>query len=297
MDQVLRKTRLSNTRSTTVDTISAANVIEVLKPIWTDRRATAVVVRQRIRRVLGWCQAYGYATENVADARISAVMPSALTTKAHFRALPYKEVPSALVAVNGCGASLATRLCIRFLILTVARSKEARGATWSEIDMDDRSWLIPADRMKNREKHRQPLSAPALAVLMEARALEDGSGLVFPSPWNRGTGRILQKETLMDALRSVDLADRTTIHGLRSTFRDWASECTDADHAVKELALAHSVGSKVERAYFRGDLFEKRRELMEKWGAYACGSDMAARSGAPIQTSERRRRITLSSPS
>ena len=117
--------------STTVDTISAANVIEVLKPIWTDRRAIALVVRQRIRKVLDWCQAYGYATENVADARIGAVMLFVPTTKTHFRALPYKEVRGALVAVNECGASLATRLCIRFLILTVAR----RGA-WRKVERD-----------------------------------------------------------------------------------------------------------------------------------------------------------------
>ena len=254
-----------------VDGITAADVRAVLEPIRERWRATAVTVRHRIRRVLGWCQAYGYVEENVADARVDAALPPKPSEKAHHRALPYDELPAALAASQATGARLATRLCFRFLVLTAARSEEAREAQWSEISADEREWRIPGfPRMKNDVEHRQPLSEPALAVLEEARALDNGSGYVFPS--STGTGEFMNRSTLMDLLKKIGVWEKTTIHGLRSTFRDWAGECTDAVHAVMELSLAHAVGDKVVRAYERTDLLEKRRDLMEQWGAYACGS-------------------------
>ena len=139
--------------------------------------------------------------------------------------------------------------------------------------------------MKNKVEHRQPLSRPALAVLKEARKLDDGSGLVFPSP--TGSGKPMDATTLTDLLKKIGFWDQTVVHGLRSTFRVWAGECTNADYAVMELSLAHVVGDKVVRAYDRAVLLEKRRDLMEQWGAYACGSGTR---GPQRRSSPRRRK-------
>ena len=152
------------------------------------------------------------------------------------------------------------------MVLTACRSGEARAATWSEIDEYARLWVIPAGRMKTGADHRQPLSDAALDVLAEARKLDDGSGLLFPSPARRG--RPLSDMSLTKVLRDTGLAERATVHGFRTCFRTWASEKTNADHAVMELSLAHAVGSAVERAYARSDMLDKRRRLMGQWGRF-----------------------------
>ena len=159
------------------------------------------------------------------------------------------------------------------------RSNEARGARWSEIDLDNREWRIPSQRMKAGIEHRVPLSAEALNVLAEARKLNDGSGLCFPSP--KRAGYPLSPMSLTMAMRSTGLAKRGTVHGFRSSFRMWASECTDANRAVMELSLAHRVGSAVEQAYARSDLLAKRRTLMARWAAYLTGQ--ARRKGGEFQ--------------
>lgn len=250
----------------TVDRIAREDVLRVLTPIWASRPETARRVRQRIRATLQWAWAHGYVTTNVAGEGINGALPKLPSVKVHFKALPYSEVAEALRAMDGSRASLAAKLCFRFLVLTAARSGEARGASWSEIDVTAREWRIPADRMKAHTDHRVPLSRPALTVLERARALDDGSGLVFPSSVKRGTP--LSDMTLTKLLRTRGIADRATVHGFRSSFRDWASECTDTPHAVMELSLAHRVGSNVEQAYARSDLLAKRRALMEQWGAF-----------------------------
>ena len=155
------------------------------------------------------------------------------------------------------------------MVLTACRSGEARGAIWDEIDLDAREWRIPDTRMKGDEEHRVPLSDAAMDVLKTVEPLRRPSGLVFPSPSR--PGRPLSDMTLTKVLRGCGLADRTTVHGLRATFRTWASERTSVPHAVAELALAHQVGSAVERAYARSVLFEKRRGLMNTWAKYATG--------------------------
>ena len=152
------------------------------------------------------------------------------------------------------------------VVLTAARSGEARGATWDEVHKDAREWRIPGARMKGGVDHRVPLSDPALAVLDQARSLRDESGLIFPSPMRRG--QPMSDMTLTKVLRATGLAERGTVHGFRSAFRDWAAECTDAPHAVMELSLAHAVGSSVEQAYARSDLIGKRHALMQRWADY-----------------------------
>ena len=252
-----------------VNQIGREDVLAVLTPIWTTKPETARRVRRTIKATLRWCQAHGFVEHNAAGEAIAGALPAMAAVKQHFRALPYAEVPEALQVVEGSRASPAVRLCLRFLILTAARSGEARGATWTEIDLEAREWRIPADRMKGGVEHRQPLSDAAMAVLEQARALADGSGLVFPSPTRRG--KPLSDMALTKLLRDNGLADRATVHGFRSSFRDWASERTDAEHAVAELALAHAVGSAVERAYARSTLLAKRRELMASWATFLTG--------------------------
>ena len=188
--------------------------------------------------------------------------------RAHFRALPYVEVPGALETIDGSPAGLAARACMRFLILTAARSGEARGARWSEVDMEGREWRIPAERMKGGVEHRVPLSDAAVAALEQARPLSGGEGLIFPSPMK--PGRPLSDMTLTKILRDNGLSDRATVHGFRSAFRDWAAD-TGKAREIAEAALAHTVGG-VEGAYFRSDLFERRRRLMDDWGLFVTGA-------------------------
>ena len=249
-----------------VDKIGREHVLRVLTPIWTTKPEVARKQRNRIKTVLSWCQAHGYIEYNVAGEAIDGALPAMPAVKEHYRALPYREVPAALETVEASGASLSAKLCFRFLVLTATRSGEARGATWSEIDFEAKEWRIPATRMKAGIEHRVPLADPALAVLEQAQLLRDGSDLIFPSTVKRGMP--MSDMTLTKVLRTTGLAARSTVHGARSSFRDFASEQTNAAHAVMELSLAHKVGSAVEQAYARSDLLAKRRRLIDQWAAY-----------------------------
>ena len=249
-----------------VDQIGREDVLRVLSPIWGVRMETARRVRQRVRTILRWCMAHGYVEHNAAGEAIDGALPAMPRLKAHLRALPYQEVSAALATVEASKASLASKACLRFLVLTAARSGEARGATWDEIDMGAREWRIPGARMKGGELHRVPLSDAALEALEQAWPLSGGEGLIFPSSVK--PGQPMSDMTLTQVLRKTGLAERATVHGFRSAFRDWAAECTSAPHAVMELCLAHAVGSSVEQAYARSDLIDKRRVLMDQWATY-----------------------------
>ena len=264
-----------------VDRIRREDVLRVLTPIWSGKPETARRVRQRIRAVLGWAWAHDYVFENVAGEGIDGALPTLPAVKAHFRALPYGEVSGALETVEASGASAAAKLCLRFLILTAARSGEARGATWAEMDAKAREWCILGERMKGGVVHRVPLSDPALAVLERARALADGNGLIFPSPLR--AGRPLSDMSLTKLLRDRGLADRATVHGFRSAFRDWCAE-TGKPREIAEAALAHTVGG-VEGAYFRSDLLARRRVLMNQWATFLAadeGKVVGQRSDNPL---------------
>ena len=251
-----------------VDRITREHVLRVLTPIWTKTPEVARKQRNRIRTVLGWCQAHGFIEHNVAGEMIDGALPAMPAIKQHFRALPYRELPAALETVESSGASLAAKLCFRFLVLTAARSGEARGAAWTEIDLDAKEWRIPAGRMKAGTEHRVPLSDAAMAVLAQAKMLRDWSGLVFPSALR--PGKPMSDMTLTKVLRYNGLAELTTVHGLRSAFRDFCAE-TGKPREIAEAALAHVVPG-VEGAYFRSDLFERRRLLMDQWAAFATGA-------------------------
>jgi integrase len=203
--------------------------------------------------------------------------------KAHFRALPYQELVAALGAIEKSEASDCVKACFWFVALTACRSGEVRGAKWAEIDENAREWRIPASRMKGGEEHRVPLSHQALAFVGVVESQGDGSDFVFPSP--RLPGKPLSDMALTKCLKSCGLADRATVHGFRTSFRTWAAERTDADHAVMELCLAHRVGPAVERAYARSDLFNKRRQLMEAWADFL-GSELRKRLDAEARSSD-----------
>ena len=249
-----------------VDQIDEEHVLRILTPIWGVRMETARRVRQRIRTILKWAMAHKFVRHNVAGETIDGALPPMPKVKNHLRAMPYGQVSMLVQTVRDSQASLAAKWCLEFLILTAARSGEARGARWSEMDMDAATWTIPAERMKANVEHRVPLSPRATAILAEASSIRDGSDLVFPSPLR--PGKPMSDMTLTKLLRELGFADRTTVHGFRSSFRDWAAECTSAPHAVMELSLAHAVGSAVEAAYARSMLIEKRRALMVQWATY-----------------------------
>ncbi|WP_428119798.1 tyrosine-type recombinase/integrase [Candidatus Poriferisodalis sp.] len=244
--------------------IERSDVIAVLSPIWTTKPETARRVRQRIRKVMQFGMAHGWVDTNPAGEAIDGALPSMPKVKNHQRALPYSEVPAAVNKIAQSRASEASKLCLRFLVLTAVRSGEARGARWFEIDAANATWTIPAERMKANGEHRVPLSRQALSTLQSARALEDGSGLIFPSPLRRGEP--LSWQALLKLLRTYDMD--TTVHGFRSAFKTWCIEQTATPWAVGEAALAHVVGNSVEAAYVRSDLFDQRRELMQDWADF-----------------------------
>ena len=246
-----------------IDSIRVVDVLGVLTPIWAVIPETARRVRQRMRAVFKWAMAHGFIDLNPAGEAIDgALPPMPRIVNGHMAALPYQEVPDAIRRIRSSQAWPATKLAFEFLIFTACRSGEVRRAKWAEIDIEARLWTIPAERMKAGKEHRVPLSASALIVLESAREFKDSTGLVFPSP----QGKMLSENALSLRARKDKLG--AVPHGFRSSFRDWAAECTSASHAAMELSLAHSVGSAVEQSYARSDLLEQRRELMEKWGDY-----------------------------
>ena len=264
--QTLERHAFPKIGSKPVDTIGRTDVLAVLTPIWSTRPETARRVRQRMRTIFRWAMANELIEANPAGEAIDGALPSMPKVKAHLRALPYHEVGSALSTVDASQTSPASKHCLKFLVLTSARSGEARGATWDEIDIEGATWTIPGSRMKAGSEHRVPLSAQARDVLMLARELEDGSGLCFPSPLR--PGRMLSDMTLTKVLRKAGLADRATVHGFRTSFKTWTMEQTDTPWAVGEAALAHQLGGSVEQAYARSDLFDRRRVLMQQWADY-----------------------------
>lgn len=208
-----------------------------------------------------WAVAQGYRPDDAAGPALTAVLPNRSNATTHHRALHHTDVANALRKVRDSGVAVATRHAIEFLALTVARTTEVRLASRSEINRDTRVWTIPAERMKAGREHRVPLSTAALRVLDEAHQ-HTSNELVFPGR----TGRPVGHGVLAAAFRRLDLG---TVHGLRSSFRDWCSE-TSVPREVAEQALAHTVRG-VEGAYARSDLLDLRRPVMEAWGDYLVG--------------------------
>ena len=264
--QMLERHVMPALGNTPLDRLERGDVLRVLNPIWTTRPETARRVRQRMRTVFRWAIAHGFMEANPAGEAIDGALPPMPKVKAHLRSLPYQEVGAALDTVEESHASMSAKLCFRFLALTAARSGEARGAVWDEIDLLGQVWRVPSERMKAGVEHRVPLSGQALELLGKASALGDGTGLVFPSVLKPGSP--MSDMTLTKVLRSTGLAEQATVHGFRSSFKNWTLEQTDTPWAVSEAALAHMLGNSTEQAYARSDLFERRRALMQLWADY-----------------------------
>ena len=259
-----------------VAAVDDALVLKVLMPIWEEKTETATRLRGRIESVLDWATFNKFRQgENPARWKghldNSLAKPNKVAKVKHHAALPYMETGSFMADLRkreGLGAK-----ALEFAILTAARSGEVRGATWDEIDLAGRLWIIPAHRMKMEKEHRVPLSDAAVELLKSLPRMDDGV-LVFPSS---KIGKPMSDMTLTAVLRRMERSD-LTVHGFRSTFRDWAAEHTNYPSDMAEMALAHSIGDKVEAAYRRGDMLKKRFLMMNDWARY-CGT---VQSGAGV---------------
>jgi integrase len=261
-----------------VAAIDTALVMKALEPLWRVKPETASRVRGRIESVLDWATVRNYrAGENPArwKGRLANLLPGRTAAKAakrresgrseHLAAMRYADVPAFLARLRGREGVLAR--AIEFAILTCARTNEVVGARWDEIDIAGRTWTVPSERMKAGKEHRIPLSDAAIEILMR---LPDRDGFVFPGT---GPGAPLRDFALYNFLKSSRLKCPATVHGFRSSFADWAVERTHFSREERELALAHKVGTAVELAYRRSDMFERRRRLMQAWAAYCDGTE------------------------
>jgi integrase len=245
-------------------------VLTGLEPIWKVKPETASRLRGRLENILDLAKVRGYRDgENPARWRgyLDKLLPppSKVRQVKHHAFIPYAELPGFLVALRKQEGIAAYPL--EFLILTAARTSEAIGARWSEMNLPDKTWTVPAARMKARRVHRVPLSARALDILKDMHGLrssDDPDAFVFPS---RKPGTSLSNMAFLMLLRRMGRGDLTA-HGFRATFKTWASECTSVQNEIAQAALAHVIGDKVEQAYRRGDLFEKRRRLMQQWATF-----------------------------
>lgn len=268
-------------RDRPINTITTHDVLSVVKPLWTTRPETASRLRGRIERVLSAAKAQGLRDgENPARWRghLDQRLPKRQKlSRGHHAALPFDDVPDFMRKLRERDAPAARAL--EFLILSATRGGETRGARWEEIDLDKRLWTIPAERMKSKRPHRVPLTPRMIEVL---KLLTQGSGadLVFTGP---KAGKPLSESAFKVLLDRMGY-DAITPHGFRSAFRDWAGERTAFPHEVSEMALAHVIKDKTEAAYRRGDLFEKRRRLMEAWAKFCAAP--TARNVVPINAAE-----------
>jgi integrase len=246
--------------------IGVTEVMRVLEPLWREKTETGSRVRARIERVLDWARVRGYRTgENPAQWRghLDKLLPARRKVQKvkHHAAVALDDLP--VVYARLADLDSMTALALRFAILTAARAGEVTGAQWSEFDMEAKVWTVPSDRIKAGKTHRVPLSREAMGILTKVRAMATAT-LVFPG-WV--AGRPLSLTSMLKGLK-VAGGGAATVHGFRSTFRDWTSERTNYPRDVAEMALAHSIGDRVEAAYRRGDLFERRKLMMEEWATF-----------------------------
>ena len=252
-------------RAKPVDTIATDDVLAVLKPIWTIKAETASRVRGRIEKILDAAKAKGFREgENPARWRghLDHLLPKpSKLTRGHHPAMPYEEVAGFVAELRKqeVNAALALELCI----LTAARSGEILGMQWREIDFDKKIWTVPAKRMKAGREHRVPLAPRAVAILRKLERVKDGEFVFAGQRQSRPLSNIAMR-LVMQRIK----IERATVHGFRSSFRDWAGNVSNFPREVTETALAHVIGDKAEQAYRRGDALEKRRKLMEAWAQY-----------------------------
>lgn len=246
-----------------IDKVTSSDVMALLRPIWVTKQETARRVLQRVAFVIGYAVPLGHRDAEVPVKAIRAHLPPQKRAVRHHPAVPFKIAPHVYTKITERSGMAA--MALRLVLLTGCRSKEAREAAWKEFDFDARVWTIPAERMKAGVEHRVPLSLEAVELMAEVRTLSDSCGVVFPN----SRGKPLSDTALSKIFKQC--APGFTVHGWRSTFKDWARESTNYADEISELALAHVSSDKTRAAYARSDLFEKRRALMRDWGEFLAG--------------------------
>jgi integrase len=259
-------------------------ILKVLEPIWTSKPETASRLRQRIENILDWAKVRDFRDgENPARWRghLDKLLPARAKVRQveHHAALPYAQLPAFLIELRTRAATAARAL--EYAILTAARTGEVIGACWNEFDLLDKTWTIPAARMKSGKEHRVPLAPQALAILEEMakhRPAGDGTTYVFGGA---KAGKPLSNTAMLMLLRRMGHGNDLTVHGFLSTFRTWAAERSSFSREVIEAALAHTVGNKVEAAYQRGDMYDKRRRLSAQWASFCTSPAQQGQSNGP----------------
>ena len=254
-----------------LDQIDSSDVLGVLRPIWQKKPETARRVLLRIKTIMDWAKLHGHQAGDNPASNVKLALPAQPRQNGHHKAIPYGAVGDFIRKLHDSAAGEEVKLALELTILTAARTNEVIAANWSEIDLELGLWVIPANRMKASREYRIPLSDRAVEVLKKAKELAGGAAFVFPA---RKAGRHMSNMAMLMAMRRMK-ADGT-VHGFRSSFRDWASEVSSFPRDLCEMALAHAVSNKTEAAYRRGDLLEKRRPLMKAWAHYVLSKPKAA---------------------
>ncbi len=247
-----------------ISQITSSDILNVLSPIWNTRTDTARKLKQRIRLIIKWARAKGFFQGDDPVELAEQALPRKKRSDNHHKSLSYKDVPDLIVKIKESKISLPTQLAIQFTILSACRTSEVLRASWDEIDMQNLIWTIPAKRMKTEKIHEVPISSGMKDILKDAKDKIDSPDYIFSSDQS---GKELSNNTLRLAVQKR-LGVDTTIHGMRSSFKDWASETTNFANEVSEMALAHVIPNKTEAAYRRGNLMDKRRHLMQMWSDF-----------------------------
>jgi len=247
-----------------ISQVTSADILRVLTPIWNTKGDTAKKIKQRLRMIIKWARAQGYFQGDDPVELAEQALPKQLKSDDHHKSLEFEKLPEMISNLRKSKISLPTKLALEFTILSACRTSEVLNAKWEEIDLTKLIWSIPSERMKGGKVHQVPLTDRMTVILNDCKKLKTNNDLLFPSEIN---GEALSNNTMRLALKKRLKID-ATVHGMRSSFKDWASETTNFANEVSEMALAHTISNKTELAYRRRTLIEKRRQLMQKWSDY-----------------------------
>ena len=247
-----------------ISQVTSADILRVLTPIWNTKGDTAKKIKQRLRMIIKWARAQGYFQGDDPVELAEQALPKQLKSDDHHKSLEFEKLPEMISNLRKSKISLPTKLALEFTILSACRTSEVLNAKWEEIDLTKLIWSIPSERMKGGKVHQVPLTDRMTVILNDCKKLKTNNDLLFPSEIN---GEALSNNTMRLALKKRLKVD-ATVHGMRSSFKDWASETTNFANEVSEMALAHTISNKTELAYRRRTLIEKRRHLMQKWSDY-----------------------------
>ena len=247
-----------------ISQVTSADILRVLTPIWNTKGDTAKKIKQRLRMIIKWARAQGYFQGDDPVELAEQALPKQLKSDDHHKSLEFEKLPEMISNLKKSKISLPTKLALEFTILSACRTNEVLNAKWEEIDLTKLVWSIPSERMKGGKVHQVPLTDRMTVILNDCKKLKTNNDLLFPSEIN---GEALSNNTMRLALKKRLKID-ATVHGMRSSFKDWASETTNFANEVSEMALAHTISNKTELAYRRRTLIEKRRQLMQRWSDY-----------------------------